>query len=230
MEILVTSSRGNELIDVLAGGGLSPVAADAAANELLGCIFHGYPVENIDRLVYSGNDQAVQAAAWVISELGAEASQLLGEIQFLLSHPARNARFFAVSATLATASANDGVLLAKATSLISDAEEAVRWQALRLLSRLPASHLQAAAAHITKANLRRLVTWLSDHGDDPASTPEILRMLRDPEQLTRLVAASASARLFGRDRRAIDNAANSRDQDVRTFATRELAMTAKPPT
>jgi hypothetical protein len=229
MEIFVTSSRGDELVDALSGSELDSVAADAMANDLLGCVFHGYPMENLGRLVHNSSHQAVQAAAWVISELGADASQLLDEIQFLLGHPARNARFFAVSATLAAASASDGVVLAKAVSLLSDADGAVRWQALRLLSRLPPSHLRGAAAHIDKTKLRRLVTWLSEHGDDPTSTPEILSMLKDTEQLTRLVAAAASARLASRDRRAIDNAADSHDQDVRTFAMRELATMPEHP-
>jgi hypothetical protein len=223
LEIVVASSRGDELIDLLSGGELGPAAADAAANELLRCVFHGYPVENMRRLVRSDSAAAAQSGAWVISELGAEASPVLDEIEFLLGHPARNARFFAVSATLAAASISDGALLAKAISLISDCDEAVRWQALRLLSGLQSDLLGAAAADISDASLRQLVTWLSEYGDDPVSIPVILRRLEDPDKLTRLVASAASARLASRDRRAIDVAANSDDQEIRTFARRELS-------
>lgn len=219
--------RGDELVDLLDGGALDAVAADAAANELLNCIFQGYDLGNIRRLVHSAHEQTVGSAAWIISELGADASRILDEVDFLLGHRERIARFFAVSATLAAASSSDGALLAKAIALISDADEAVRWQVLRMLTRIPSGLLQTAEPYISNNRLRELVNWLVEYGDDLTQLSDIRHRLEVPDRLTVLFAAAASARLAGRDRSAIEFALASSDDEVRRFARRELRTTPK---
>jgi hypothetical protein len=75
-----------------------------AANDLLSQVLHGYPIQNLSRLTHSDNSEAVKSGAFVVSELGAQAAQILDEVDFLLSHPVRNARYDALDAALVGAS------------------------------------------------------------------------------------------------------------------------------
>ena len=210
--------EGDELIEQIRTGGDH---SGEAANELLSRFHHGYPVRNLSRLTHSDDDEAVKTGAWLISELGAEAISILDEVEYLLGHSIRNARFYAMEAVLVAASAEHGALLAKALMLISDSDSAVRRLAIRFLARATAEQLAGAIPHVPNGHVADLTAWLLSDGSDPAHMQDILDMLNDPDKTTRMFAAASSARIAIRDQRALDRAAESDDPDVRVFGERE---------
>jgi hypothetical protein len=215
--------RGDELIELLQAGPVDAIEADRAANDLLHQIFDGYPVQNLRRLIHSSADQAVGAGAWVVSELGARAAELLDDVDFLLSHRVRDARFFAIDAVLVAASGDHGALIAKAVMLVADQDQAVRWKILRLLARASTAQLTAAVPHLQDSHIASLAVWLIGDGSQ-ARRSEVLVRLSDSDKETRLFAAAASARLAGPDRATIERAAESSDPDIRLFARNELGI------
>jgi len=219
----VVTRHADELIEVLRAGAVDAVEADEAANELLKQVFGGYPVRNLRRLIRSDEDLAVKAGAWIVSELGAGAAQVLDEVGFLLGHRVRNARFFAIDAVLVAASSDHGPLIAKAVMLIADPDQAVRRKALQLLARATPEQLAAAVPHIPDSHAASLAAWLTSHGSDPAYRREITVWLGNSDKHTRLFAAAAAVRVADRDREAIERATESDDPDIRGFAQDEIA-------
>jgi hypothetical protein len=90
-----------------------------AANDLLLEVLRGYPAQNLSRLIHSDDDTAVASGAFVVSELRERAAPILDEVDFLLGHPLRNARFDALDAldaldaALTAASPEHGATLAR---------------------------------------------------------------------------------------------------------------------
>jgi hypothetical protein len=195
-----------------------------AANDLLREVLRGYPAQNLGRLIHSGSNKAVANGAFVVSELGAQAAQIIDEVDFLLGHPLRDARFDALDAALTAASTEHGAILAKAVMLVDDADQAVRWKALRFLTNSTRDQLTAAAPYLEDGHVASLVTWLASPGSDPANLPEIRSRLPDPDKATRMFAAAAAARVAGTSRQALEDAAVSDDPDVRTFAGDAIEM------
>jgi hypothetical protein len=220
----VVARRGDELIELLRAGPVDAVEADRAANELLNQIFDGYPVQNLRRLIRSDEDQAVKAGAWVVSELGAGAAEVLDEVDYLLRHPVRDARFFALDAVLAAASSDHGAMIATAIMLITDQDQAVRRKALRLLARASTGQLAAAVRYKPDSRAASLAAWLVSYAGDQTHRPEVLVRLGDSDRETRLFAAAAAVRLADRDRAPLERAAESDDPDIRLFAQDELAI------
>jgi hypothetical protein len=220
----VIARRGDELIELLRASSVDAVEADRAANELLKQIFDGYPVQNLRRLIHTDEGQAVRAGAWVVSELGAGAAEVLDEVDYLLGHSVRDARFFAIDAVLVAASSDHGAMIAKAMMLITDQDQAVRWKALRLLAKATTGQLAAAVGYMPDSHAASLAAWLISHGGDQTHRPEVLVRLGDSDRETRLFAAAAAARLADRDRALLERAAESDDSDIRLFAQDELAI------
>ncbi len=195
-----------------------------AANDLLRQVLRGYPAQNLSRLIHSENSKAVESGAFVVSELGAQASQILDEVDFLLSHPSRNARFDALDAALVGASDEHAAVLAKAIMLVADPDQAVRWKALQFLARSSRDQLAAAAPSLADQHVADLVTWLMAMGNDGGNLPEILSRLHDSDKTTRMFAAAAAARVAATDRRGIEQAAASGDPEIRSFAESVISM------
>jgi hypothetical protein len=214
----VSIKGGDELVEQIRTGNDS---SGEAANQLLSRFHHGYPVRNISRLVRSEDDEVVKAGAWLVSELGASASSILDEIEYLLAHPLRNARYYAVEAVLAAASGDHGALIAKALMLIADSDSAVRKLAVRLLARASAEQLAGAIPYVTDRHVADLTSWLLNEGSDLTRMRDVMSRLSDPDKAIRMFAAASAARLAIRDQRALDRATESDDPDVRDFAMRE---------
>ena len=195
-----------------------------AANDLLREVIRGYPAQNLSRLIHSDRATAVASGASVVSELRAQAAQIIDEVDFLLGHPLRDARFDALDAALTAASAEHGVTLAKAVMLVDDADRAVRWKAVRFLANATPDQLIAAAPYLEDRHVADLVTWLASAGSDPASLPDIRGRLQDPDKATRMFAAAAAARVVATSRQGLEGAAASDDPDVRSFAEGEIEM------
>jgi hypothetical protein len=216
--VLVSSRSGDELIELLLAGQVSPEEEGQAANDLLREVQCGYPAQNLGRLIHSESIKAVANGAFVVSELGAHAAPILDEVDFLLGHPLREARFDALDAALTAASAEHGAILAKAVMLIADADQAVRWKALNFLANSTQDQLTAAVPYLEDRHVADLLTWLASAGSDPASLPEIRSRLRAPDKVTRMFAAAAAARVVGTSRQGLEDAATSDDPDIRHFA------------
>jgi hypothetical protein len=229
----VSSRTGDELIELLLAGGMDFDEEGQAANDLLSAVIDGYPAHNLTRLTRSGDRRAVEDGAFVVSELGAKAAEVLDEVDFLLSHPWWKVRFDALDAALTGASPADDAVLAKAVMLVADPEPAVRWKALWFLAGAATDQLEAAASHLPDDRMARLAAWLAAEGGDPAHLPGILNRLDDPDKQTRMFAAAAAARVAeahrhgfeqaAADRHGIERAATSDDPDVRSFAERVIS-------
>jgi hypothetical protein len=219
---------GDEIVEVLCSGELHGNKHGDAAIELLSRLNHGYPASNLSRLIRSDNEQAVKTGAWLVSELGVRASQIIDEVAFLLEHPVRNARYYAIEAVLVAATGENGDLLAKAVMLIADPDDAVRRMAMRLLARATPEQLAAAVPHLRDNKVADLTRWLLSGGSDPARVPEAIDKLGDPDRRVRMFAAAAAARVARRESHALEFAAQSSDKDIRTFAERELALPKGP--
>jgi len=195
-----------------------------AANDLLREVLRGYPAQNLGRLIHSDNSKAVQSGAFVVSELGARAAQILDEVDFLLSHPVRNARYDALDAVLVGASPEHGEILAKATMLVKDPDYAVRKKAIKFLANSTHDQLVAAIPFLADQHVSDLVAWLAAIENDAAHLPDILSRLRDSDKTTRMFAAAAAARVAPTDQRGIDEAATSSDPEIRSFAENVISM------
>jgi hypothetical protein len=220
----VSSRSGDELIELLLAGQMSPEEEGKAANDLLREVQRGYPMQNLGRLIHSDSAKAVANGAFVVSELRVHAAPILDEVDFLLSHPLRDARFDALDAALTAASPAHGAILAKAVMLVDDADQAVRKKAIRFLANTTPDQLTAAAPYLEDRHVADLVTWLASAGSDPASLPDIRSRLQDPDRATRMFAGAAAARVAGASRQALDDAAASDDPDVRSFAEGEIKI------
>jgi hypothetical protein len=195
-----------------------------AANDLLGQVLRGYPAQNLSRLIHSESNKAVDSGAFVISELGARAAQILDEVDFLLSHPSRNARFDALDAALTSASDEDGAVLAKAIMLVADPDDAVRWKALQFLARSTPDQLAASVSFLMDDHVAALVAWLAAAGNDATHLPGVLGRLSESDKTTRMFAAAAAARVAPTDRRGIEQAAALNDPEIRSFAESVISM------
>jgi hypothetical protein len=213
----LTTERGDELIDRLQRG-----ANEDSANELLREIFAGYPADSLRQLIHSDEPIAVKSAAWIVSELGDRAFSMMSELDFLLDHPLRDARFWAIDAILGSAGNAKGEAIAKAIALIADQDEAVRWKVLQLLTRAPLTRLAAGVIHLNSVQLRSLTEWLMSIAPD--NSTEVTERLTSSNHLERMFAVAAAARLAPAIRDPLMRAAGSDDQEVRSFAKDELAL------
>lgn len=220
----MSSRSGDELIEMLLAGEDVPGEEGRAANDLLREVIRGYPAQNLSRLIHSDRDTAVANGAFVVSELGAQAARIIDEVDFLLGHPLRDARFDALDAALTAASAEHGAILAKATMLVHDPDYAVRKKAIRFLANSTRDQLAAAIPFLADHRVADLVAWLAAVGNDAARLPDILSRLHDSDKTTRMVAAAAAARVAASDRRGIEEAAASSDPEIRSFAENVISM------
>jgi hypothetical protein len=218
---------GDQLIEKLCMGVFDSEVADTAANDLLKQIFRGYPVQNVRRLIYSENDESVKAGAWIISELGARSVQLMDEIDFLLGHRIRNARFFAVDAVLGNRSADSGAVVAKAVMLVTDPDHAVRRKVLLLLAKAARDQLEAALPYMQDHRAVDLTSWLINDAGSLSFKREVLEKLNDLDKSTRMFAAAAAMRIADRDREGIERASDSDDSDIHAVARREIGISHK---
>lgn len=216
----MSDQRADQLVEQLCAGQLDASEASEAANELLNSIFHGASAELVRRLVHCDEAQAVNAGAWIISELGAHAAPLRDEVDFLLQSPERNARFFAIDAVLVAEFDDDGPLVAKAAALIEDADAAVRWKVLRMMSKIELERL----SYITDAHLKDHVRWLAEREGNKVSWSDTLMRLSDKDKATRMFAVVAAARLAALDARPLQHAGESDDPDISAFAQDEYRM------
>jgi hypothetical protein len=217
--------RGDQLVERLGSGRLSPEERDEAATELLNEIFDGFPVERLRPLLHSNDEGAVRAGAWIASELGEEFEPLMTEVGRLLDHPVRDARFFALDIVLNRATGELGSEIAQAVALSGDADDAVRWKALRFLSAATEEQLTASLPNLEDEHVAAQTAWLVS--SDALDSRQVTARLTAVDGLVRKFAAAAAARIFDRDPVPLQRAASSPDAEVRSFATDEIAIRSR---
>jgi hypothetical protein len=207
------TQRGDQLLGRIRSG----IGSDDDVNELLAELYKGHPVSSVQQLVNGDRDEAVKAGAWIISELGKLAAPLMVQVAFLLQHPLRSARFFALDAVLVNASAGHGRLIADAIGLIDDHDSAVRWKAIGFLSRATPQQLRAGLHETNSITIAALVKWLLDN-DSTDHSGDIIARLDDPDPCRRRFAAAAAARIANQTTLPLDRAALTGDEEIRSFA------------
>ncbi|MEW9549872.1 hypothetical protein [Nonomuraea sp. NPDC050783] len=194
-----------------------------AANDLLEELFAGYPVDNLLRLLRSGDDKAVRTGAWLLSELGDLAAPLAGELPALLAHPLRQVRFFAIEAALTAGTPEDGPLAARVLALSRDLDDAVRWKVLAFLAAASPEQLAAGAAASPDPELKALTEWLVRLESEEVDPREIVARLEGDDRVVRMFAAAAAARLSDEeDMNLLAHAATVEDEEIRSFALEQL--------
>ncbi|WP_219466355.1 hypothetical protein [Nonomuraea rhizosphaerae] len=212
------TQAGDDLIERIRAHSSDGAVVGPAANDLLSELFAGYPVENLARLLRSGDDAAVRTGAWLLSELGDLAAPMLGEVPALLVHPLPQVRFFAIDVVPSGGDARHGPAVARVLSLSADPEPGVRWKVLGYLADATAGQLAAGASYLEEGRVKELTTWLARLEDDGPDPREVLARLDDPDPTTRLFAAAAAARLYDEDGSLLEHAATLEDEEIRSFA------------
>ena len=212
------TTRGDQLISRIIADN-----DDAATHELLNECFAGYPVEKLRRLLNSDRPEAVEAGAWIASELGEQVAALIPDLRQLLSHPSRRVRFFVLDGLLNAGTAEHGEELGAAMETIQDPDEAVRWKAMNFLARASDEQLTASIPFIKNRHVADRVRWLVE-SDRIFDTAAVTRELENPDRDTRIVAAATAVRLASRDEAALRRAVASMDREINSFAREQMRL------
>ncbi|WP_449063530.1 hypothetical protein [Planomonospora algeriensis] len=213
------TQTGDDLMARIRAHSADDAVVGPAANELLSELFAGYPVENLGRLLRSGDDAAVRTGTWLLSELGELAAPMMGEVPALLAHPLREVRFFAVEVVLENGDGRHGPVIARVMNLSGDPEEAVRWKVLQFLAAASTGQLSAGAASLGTGRVREAAEWLVRQMETgEPDLRDIAARLEGPDRATRLFAAAAAVRLSDEEPALLEHAATVEDEEIRSFA------------
>ncbi|MBB5082221.1 hypothetical protein [Nonomuraea endophytica] len=199
------------------------------ANDLLDELFGGYPVENIRTLLRSGDDDAVQNGAWLLSELGERADELLDEVPGLLAHPRLQVRFFAVEFVLLATDERHGDVIAHVLTSSRDPDTAIRWKVLHFLATASTEQLMAGLSRLTDPEVGRLTAWLVASDTEDPDPGEVVAGMEGEDPVARLFAAAISTRMAEDDPALLRHAARVRDEEISSFAQWQLGRFEAPP-
>ncbi|MFI9557852.1 hypothetical protein [Nonomuraea endophytica] len=192
------------------------------ANDLLDELFGGYPVENLRTLLHSGDDDAVQNGAWLLSELGEGAAPLLDEVPGLLAHPRLQVRFFAVEFVLLATDERHGDVIAQVLTLTRDADTAIRWQVLHFLAMASTEQLMAGLSRLIDPEVGRLTAWLVASDTEDPDPGEVVAGMDGDDPVARLFAAAIATRMAEDDAALLRHATRARDEEISSFAQWQL--------
>lgn len=193
-----------------------------AANDLLNELFGGYPVENLRALLHSGDDDAVQTGAWLLSELGEQAAPLLEEVPALLAHPRLQVRFFAVEFVLLAADERHAGIIAQALALSRASDSAIRWKVLHFLAMASTEQLMAGLSRLDDPEVGRLTAGLVASDTEDPDPGEIVAGMEGDDPVARLFAAAIAVRMAEDDPALLFHAARVRDEEISSFAQWQL--------
>jgi hypothetical protein len=215
---MTLSARGDDLIRRILG---RPSSAQELANDLLIEFNRGFSVTALAPLLSHPNDDVAEAGAWLASEMPGRLGALVEQAASLVRHERPEVRFFAIDVVLDNV-AHDGKILAAALLLITDEHSGVRWKAMRFAELADGTQLQAAAPFLSErygAALRKS-GLLAEEVD--VDREEMARAgLASTDSVLRRWSAAAAARLGSEA--LLEVASRSDDEDVSTFASRELS-------
>jgi hypothetical protein len=215
---MMSSSRGDELVRRIIA---NPGSAQEFANDLPIELNRGYAVTALASLLRHSDHDVVEAGIWLASEMPGRLGALAEQTAALVEHERPDVRFFAIDVVLDNINEN-GALLAAALLLVDDGHRGVRWKAMRFAALADETQLRAAASSLSEHHLAALrASGLLAH-DPTADREEIAgTSLRSSEKLLRCWSAATAARLGSVA--LLEEASRSDDDDVATFASRELS-------
>jgi hypothetical protein len=215
---------GDELLArVLTGDGWE----SGIANDLLKEFFRGYPIEKLITLLESDNERAVQSGAWIASELTRDAKPILRYLVPLFDHPNVRVRYYCAETVLTAATDKDGGVIGEAVPLIADREMPVRRMAFELMARADIGPLRAGVPYVKNSEMAALLKWVIGVEGDSRVSDEIASRLQASNQVERLFAVVAAARLYERNPHYLQLAASLDKSDAQSFAASELAWLSK---
>lgn len=193
------------------------------SNELLREFQRGYPLDDLEALLKSNDEDVVATAVWITSELGERCRPLLANVLPLLRHRMQRIRFWTLDC-LFWALPHNGCYLAQAIKLLDDQKEGIRRKVLGLLLRLSREQLEAAHHCVGPEGLKPPestgLNWLlSDDALDPS---KIERTLGSPDPIFRKFGAAAAARSSKQNKEPLIRASTVSDSDISIFASRLL--------
>lgn len=214
--------RGDDLLARILDGEKTDSGGDEAhlANELLKECWRGYPIELIRDLLWSDVESAVKSGAFIASELAELSHPLLSDIEPLINHQNRSVRGDAIDAVNLAATVDDGEIVAHAIEHITDNERPVRWRAFRLLAASKRERLEAARGFVQDIGVKEALRSALDE-EVTVSSDEIRSRLADQSQLVRLFGLLGAARISNLRADDLLAAAETDEEEVRTFALRE---------
>lgn len=212
------TQAGDDLIERILTHSAHDDVVGPAANELLSRLFTGYPVENLGRLLHSGDDATVRTGTWLLSELGDLATPMMDEVPALLSNPHREVRFFAVEVVLTSSDSEHGPVIAQAINMISDYDEAIRWKVVQLLAAATTDQLEAGESCLQAGPVKELTVWLVRQDTEEPDPGDVLAKLHSSDPASRLFALAAASRLSDEDPSLLGQAATVQDEETRSFA------------
>ncbi|GGP13759.1 hypothetical protein LDL08_21050 [Nonomuraea glycinis] len=193
-----------------------------AANDLLNELFGGYPVESLRALLHSGDDDAVQTGAWLLSELGEQAAPLLEEVPALLAHQRLQVRFFAVEFVLLAADERHAGIIAQVLTLSRAADTAIRWKVLHFLAMASTEQLMAGLSRLDDPEVGRLTAGLVASDTEDPDPGEVVAGMEGDDPVARLFAAAIAVRMAEDDPALLAHAARVRDEEISSFAQWQL--------
>ncbi|MEV2272752.1 hypothetical protein [Nonomuraea africana] len=216
------TQAGDDLIERIRVHSADDAVVGPAANDLLSELFEGYPVENLGRLLHSGDDGAVRTGTWLLSELGDLAAPMMSDVPDLLAHPLRHVRYYAIEVVLVNGDVQHGPTIAQVMNMSGDPDSAVRWKVLEFLASATADQLVAGGAFLGAGQVRDLTEWLIRYEIEEPDPRDIVARLEGHDPVTRLFAAAAAARLSDEDTSLLEHAATVADEEIRSFAEQWL--------
>lgn len=203
-----TNATGNRLLaEILAGGN------DDATYELLQAFFEGYPLDRLRLLLTSEHDWAVDAGAWIASELGSAVAPLVDDLVVLLKHPSAAIRFHAVDGIFGSAGKDRGDVLAEGVRLIDDPDRGIRWRVMDSLARADRTQLLAGASYLDGSQYPLLMMLRGDsHG-----VAEMVAAGSDREK--RFAAATAARLALQGDSSSLAHIADCDSSEIRQFVS-----------
>jgi len=191
-------NRGETLIQVLLN---DPEAFEEKeqAYDLLQAYSHGFPLETLRPLLRSQDRLVQHAAAYVVSELGRHAREVVDDVIPLLDTDDRYLRYNAMEVITDCCDGPDADKFVSVIRMLQDSDDELRVLAMRLMSNADESQLEAGARFFStqsqhdEQHARGLSALL---GGDEADPGEVPAMINDSDPLIRKYGAIAATRLL----------------------------------
>lgn len=212
----MSSDKGSELIDELLGDP-AKFCDNGRAYGLLQAYFAGFPKETLRPLLRHNDVWVQRSAAFVVSELGSAAASLVDEFPSLLSSPDEHVVWYGMEALAVCAKGTSAPLFGHVASMLESKSEPIRHLAMRLMTRVDASQLEAAREYFddrgqqAQVHSRELRALTVEHPEERA----IAAMVEDSDPLNRRYGAIAAIRFRRRFPALQALLEQSNDPDVR---------------
>lgn len=202
------------LIERITAGPQNP-RVGVLANELLREFQRGYPLDDLRMLLRSSDENVVETAVWIVSELGEKSRPLLGDVIHFLRHPSQKIRFSTLACLFWTLPQN-GCDLAEAFELLDDPEPGIRWKVLDILSRVSLEQIEAVRDCLERrrSDSSHLVGLRALLSAEPA---QIIAALSSQDASVRKYAFAAAVRVRKDRPEPLAYASTLDDDDIKGF-------------